>query len=845
MKAKTISRIISYATAVVLCSAGLSACESDDEGLNEGTMVFELTENETPVSGTQEFVFGTPRSYTVRAENIASATTERPEGWVIKTNLRDKQCIIEPPMAAYLDGNESGSIVFTLTSPAGRTASYTVAVAAAEVRLDFDFENPGATKFAYASTRTYEFTANESFGGFDFRLPAGWEGNYKKGERTFTITSPGDDDEGAELSGDLSVTPLSIRGQRGVTTTFRGTAVDAHDPAMTLETDNARFKFETSLEIGYTGQYVADITVAEKPEGWEVVPDVAGKKITVTAPGADNHTAYSGQVKLKAYNELGDEEFAQTYTVDVRLDGIAGEAEATAFRTAYSTYLKDRNAAALSPYMQNGEIVLLDDIDFGHKTRPYLLIDKNLTFENTLNGLGHTVTAEIVTSERYYGILMHKMTATSEVKDITVRGSIKNSDAANWAACGGVLSEAPAGAKFTGVKVAVDFTYEPTSWSKFDDTRYGGIVGLAKGAVVFTDCHAIGGSITMKNGLMRYFGGLVGHLDDSSGIVFTDCSNASDILVAPINADCGAFKFIGGLIGGTRKTFSGTFINCTNTGKITIDGQGKSGLRITCGGIAGAVYGKYENCVNEGVIDASTCNTNYDFYGGILGARPDQGDAATGQIDLTGCRNEADLTVAAHFLGGIVGAVEKCVSATMTGCTNNGDITILKNGSYLGGIVAYFAGTRLEGCVNNGKLGGVLSLAAGGITSRADNPTNQNNGSVVSVVKDCTNNGDFDLTTPRTALDAGRAFPIVAGVSVVAAANENNVQYYSFENCKNTGTLKAEVTKAGCIQNVWAFSHKVRAADPGSVNDPTRQDAATEASQNDRSKITEILKNNQ
>ena len=139
----------------------------------------------------------------------------------------------------------------------------------------------------------------------------------------------------------------------------------------------------------------------------------------------------------------------------------------------------------------------------------------------------------------------------------------------------------------------------------------------------------------------------------------------------------------------------------------------------------------------------------------------------------------------------------------------------------------------------------MLSLAAGGIAGRADNPTGQNNGSVVSVVKNCTNNGDFDLMTQRTALDGGRAFPIVAGVCVVAAANENNVQYYNFENCRNTGALKAEVNKAGCVQNVWAFSHKVRAADPGSVNDPTLQDTATEASQNDRSKITEILKNNQ
>ena len=845
MKAKTISRIISYAMAAVLCSAGLWACESDDEKLNEGTMVFELVEDDTPVSGTQEFVFGTPRSYIVKAENIASATTERPEGWIIKTNLRDKQCIIEPPMAAYLDGNESGNIVFTLTSPAGRTTNYTVTVAAAEVRLDFGFENPGATKFAYASTRSYAFTANESFGGFDFQLPEGWTGNYKKGETFFTITSPDEEDKGAVLSGDLSITPLSVRGQRGATTTFRGTAVDAHDPAMTLETDNARFKFETPVAIGYTGQYVADIVIADKPEGWEVAPDVTAKKIIITAPGPDNHTAYSGKVILKTYNELGDEEFAQTYTIDVRLDGIAGEAEATAFRTAYSAYLKDKNAAGLSPYMQNGEIVLLDDIDFGDKARPYLFVEKNETFESSFNGLGHTVSAEIVTSERYYGILMHKMTGTAEIKNITVKGSIRNSDAANWAACGGVLSEAPAGARFTGVKVAVDFSYEPTTWSKFDDTRYGGIVGLAKGAVIFTDCHAIGGSITMKNGLMRYFGGLVGHVDDAGGIVFTNCSNASDILVAPTSNDCGAFKFIGGLVGGTRKTFAGTFTDCTNTGRITIDGQGKSGLRITCGGIAGAIYGTYENCVNRGVIDASTCNTNFDFYGGILGARPDQGDAATGKIDLIGCRNEADLTIAAHFVGGIAGGIEKCVSATLTNCTNDGDITILKTGNYLGGIAGYFAGTRIENCTNNGKLGGVLSLAAGGIAGRADNPTGQNNGSVVSVVKNCTNNGDFDLTTQRTALDGGRAFPIVAGVCVVAAANENNVQYYSFENCRNTGMLKAEVNKAGCVQNVWAFSHKVRAADPGSVNDPTRQDTATEASQNDRSKITEILKNNQ
>ena len=76
MKAKNISHIISYAMAVVLCSAGLSACESDDASLNEGTMVFELTENDTPVGGTQEFVFDTPRSYTIKAENVVSATMQ-------------------------------------------------------------------------------------------------------------------------------------------------------------------------------------------------------------------------------------------------------------------------------------------------------------------------------------------------------------------------------------------------------------------------------------------------------------------------------------------------------------------------------------------------------------------------------------------------------------------------------------------------------------------------------------------------------------------------------------------------------------------------------------------------
>lgn len=167
----------------------LSACESDDAGLNEGTMVFELTENDTPVGGTQEFVFDTPRSYTIKAENVVSATTERPEGWVVKTNLRDRQCIIEPPMAAYLDGNESGSIVFTLTSPAGRTANYTVAVAAAEIRLDFAFENPGETKFAYASTRAMIYSQRK-FGGFDFQLPAGWTGSYKKGETSLRSPRP-------------------------------------------------------------------------------------------------------------------------------------------------------------------------------------------------------------------------------------------------------------------------------------------------------------------------------------------------------------------------------------------------------------------------------------------------------------------------------------------------------------------------------------------------------------------------------------------------------------------------------------------------------------------------------
>lgn len=234
------------------------------------------------------------------------------------------------------------------------------------------------------------------------------------------------------------------------------------------------------------------------------------------------------------------------------------------------------------------------------------------------------------------------------------------------------------------------------------------------------------------------------------------------------------------------------------------DGQGKSTaqyVRHVC--LPG--YGNHETASNRDDADLQHQPTSLRRHPApVLTRATRRPERST----LIGCRNEADRDDMAHFCRRRHRwRHEKCVSATLTNCTNDGDIAHLWKQATTWRHVGYFAGNPDENCTNNGKARRACSRSR-----RAASPDGRTTGRARTTDRllggeELHEQRRFRLDYPahRAGMGAGPSRSWRA--SAAAAANENNVQYYSFENCRNTG-MSREVNKAGCVQNVWAFALK-------------------------------------
>jgi len=183
--------------------------------------------------------------------------------------------------------------------------------------------------------------------------------------------------------------------------------------------------------------------------------------------------------------------------------------------------------------------------------------------------------------------------------------------------------------------------------------------------------------------------------------------------------------------------------------------KGNSGV----GAFVGKLYGRLENCVNRGSVEATGTSA---YLAGLAGKM-----FSGGSIDK--CRNEGTVNGAGNYVSGIVSSVER--KATVSDCENKGAVTSTKN--YVAGIAAK-SGGLITRSINRGELKGVSYMA--GIVAMLDS---------AGSVEYCEN--IVEINTPTGSQGAG----IVTGLGT---ENHGHVK-----GCINRGNVTAKTYAAGII----------------------------------------------
>ena len=154
-----------------------SSCGIEDVEAEDGAIVFELYDAEgNLIEGLQSMRFGTTATYTLKSAFVTYTVATPPTGWKCTVIPSSRSCSVTAPPASDLGAKASGDVVIEIQSQAGRTETYTLAVAALEndITLTFDEETTSKTHvFSYGKSMEFEFTS-ENTASLDVSVPKGW-----------------------------------------------------------------------------------------------------------------------------------------------------------------------------------------------------------------------------------------------------------------------------------------------------------------------------------------------------------------------------------------------------------------------------------------------------------------------------------------------------------------------------------------------------------------------------------------------------------------------------------------------------------------------------------------------
>ena len=216
------------------------------------------------------------------------------------------------------------------------------------------------------------------------------------------------DSQNPTLTGAVKVTPLSVRGTAGESSSI-SVELSTKMPVIQFAEPIDRFVFGEQRDIPCTMQYVdkCDITA---PEGWTVELDIAASMLKVTAP-AEGVGIPAGTVTLDA---VSAEELTESFETQLSLKGIATGDDFVAFGKAVT------EAAPLDEFMQEGTVILLQDVDLSAFSQTCFVGQAENPFTGIFDGKGHTLTVSLNDGDAKELGLFHTLDATAAVKNLTL-----------------------------------------------------------------------------------------------------------------------------------------------------------------------------------------------------------------------------------------------------------------------------------------------------------------------------------------------------------------------------------------------------------------------------------------
>ena len=631
--------------AATLC---VVSCGIDDVDAEDRAIQFELYDTEgTLIEGLQSMKFGATTAYTLKSAFVTYTEVTAPAGWKCSVIPSSRSCTVTAPVASDLEAEAGGDITIAITSQAGRTMSYTLSVAALEESISLTFDGEATTKnhiFSYGKSLVFPFSC-ENTSSLEVEAPEGWTTETDLENSQLTVTAPMPDSQNPTLTGAVKVTPLSVRGTAGESSSI-SVELSTKMPVIQFAEPIDRFVFGEQRDIPCTMQYVdkCDITA---PEGWTVELDIAASMLKVTAP-AEGVGIPAGTVTLDA---VSAEELTESFETQLSLKGIATGDDFVAFGKAVT------EAAPLDEFMQEGTVILLQDVDLSAFSQTCFVGQVENPFTGIFDGKGHTLTVSLNDGDAKELGLFHTLDATAAVKNLTLAGSMTISKIDPVTA--GTLAVFNNGAALTGVTNTAAITFSGLKTSSTMG-NLGGLVGQDKAGSIYTDCHNTGNFEFLQSVRSVAIGGLVGSAADDTVGSFVDCSNKGKINMnlADSGQDSGR---IGGIIGMTEAA-EWSYTNCVNEGAMTMDFNGTNKQFHSLGGILGYGYGSFEKCYNRGQIVMNNAKSANRRIGGIAGCIGSDKGKDKLSLKMVDCHNEADIAVTTNYTGGLVGIAEKMKS---------------------------------------------------------------------------------------------------------------------------------------------------------------------------------------
>lgn len=760
-----------------------ASCGIDDVDAEDGAIQFELYDAQGAlVEGLQSMKFGATTAYTLKSAFVTYTEITAPAGWKCSVIPSSRSCTVTAPVASDLEAQAAGDITIAITSQAGRTMSYTLGVAALEESISLTFDGEATTKthiFSYGKSAVFPF-ACENTASLGIEAPEGWKTEADLDNGRLTVTAPAADTSNPTLTGAVKVTPRSVRGTAGTSSTI-AVELSTRSPVIRFDAPIDRFAFGEQRDIPCTMQYV-DKCAIKAPEGWAVALDIAASALKVTAP-AEGAGAAAGTVTL---NAVSAEELTESFELALSLKGIATSDDFAAFGKAVA------EAAPLDDFMQEGAVILLQDIDLSALTQTCFVGSAENPFKGTFDGKGRTLTVNLNDGDAKELGLFHTLAAEAAVKNLTLAGSMTVSRPDPGVA--GTLAVYNAGAPLTGVVNAAAITYAGAKTSATAG-YLGGLIGQDKAGSTYTDCHNTGAFLVTGTGRAMFIGGLVGGATLGTEGAIAGCSNSGNFEFNLSGAaDSGMY---GGLIGSAEKT-AWSYTDCRNEGRFTVLLADPGHQFNSLGGIVGNGYGTFANCVNKGKITFGAANgTKYRRTGGIVGcvgADKKSGEVFDRLLKMTDCRNEADLAASTASLGGIIGIAEKIdAPAVIENCINTGNISSPSMADYdvfyFGGIAGKVNGAfTLRNCVNRGTLTAAVERNMAGIAVSGGNG---------AVFENCENHGDLTIA-PNHKSEKWR--PCSAGIVAI----ENDVTT-TIIGCTCNCTIAVTAYRQEIVDPVYVF----------------------------------------